>query len=101
MWNDRGYSFLDFGGTYQDILDTIFDACRRFGAEKAMSVIATAIDPCPAVPLTIEALREEILHETGITTTDDDLLFLGKIAEANIMIREASKLLRDACHGRK
>lgn len=99
MRTDTGYSFLFLGGLYQNIVDTTIEACRRFGADRAMSVISTAIYPSSTVPLTLESLRQEILEETGITATDDDISFLGKIAEANMLIREAAKLLNDAHRG--
>ncbi len=96
MRADVGYTFLGLGGLYQVTHEATIMACHRFGTEKVMSVIATAIDPCPVAPLTIEGLRNEILEETGVAVTDDDISFLGKIAEASTLIREATRRLEEA-----
>jgi len=89
------YSFMHLGGLYQGVVDATVEACLRFGAEKAMAVIRVALDPCPPPGLgTMEAMQLEILHETGLDVTDDDMEFLGKLAQAKRLVDDAVKVLK-------
>lgn len=88
------YSFMHLGGLYQGVVDATVEACRRFGADKAMSVIRVALDPCPPPGLdSTEAMQLEILHETGLDVSEDDMAFLGKLAQAKRLVKDAVKTL--------
>ena len=88
-----GYSFLRIGQLQQTLMDIIIEACRRFGAEKAESVISTALydgDKSEMYILT------EVKEETGLSISQDDLEFLGRVARAQQSISEALKILQEA-----
>lgn len=88
------YSFMHLGGLYEGVVGSTIEACRRFGAKRAMAVIRVALDPCPPPGLdSMEAMQLEILHETGLDVTRDDMAFLGKLAQAKHLIDEAVKTL--------
>lgn len=89
------YSFMHLGGLYGGIVDATVEACRRFGAEKAMSVIHVALDPCPPPGLdSMEAMQLEVLNETGLDITEDDMAFLGRLAHAKQLVDDAVKALK-------
>ena len=88
-----GYSFLRIGQLQQTLIDIHIEACRRFGAEKAESVISTALYDGDKSEVYILA---EIKDETGLSVTHDDLVFLGRIVQAQQSISEALKLLQEA-----
>lgn len=89
------YSFMHLGGLYQGVVDATVEACRRFGADKAMSVISTAFyPPGPADSHnSMEAMQLEILQETELDLTEDDMAFLGRLAQAKRLVDDAVKTL--------
>lgn len=88
-----GYTFLNIGQLYQTAFEINTEACRRFGAEKAGSVMATAIYDADK---SAEYILSEIKAETGLIVTPDDLEFLGKVTHARQLISEVLKLLQAA-----
>lgn len=89
------YSFLHVGGLYQAIINATLEASRRFGADKAMNVILTAMYmDRDASKLQI---LDEIRCEAGIEVSDEDLEFLGGLIVANSLVGEAIKALEVVC----
>lgn len=88
---NSGYSFLNIGQLCQTAIEINTEACRRFGAEKAGSVIGTALFDGDK---SMEYLLTEIKDETGISASYDDLAFLGKVVRARQLIIEALELLQ-------
>lgn len=94
------YSFLHLGSLYDATIEAVMEACRRFGAEKAMSVLSVARFEGSGGGLSAEALKLEILNETGVEITDGDVAFLGAVVQAETQMKSATALLREAGHGK-
>lgn len=86
------YSFMHLGGLYDELVNIAMEASCRFHSQKAMTVISIACHAGPTA--TAEAIRHEVYEETGITISDDDLLFLSSVASAHVTIAGVVAALR-------
>lgn len=92
------YSFLKLGGLYDTIVEAMIEACRRFGAEKAHSVISE-FSYWRHQGETFDSIRTAIFDETGLRISADDVHFLTAMDDARAMIVQTEKHLREAFNG--
>lgn len=91
-----GYTFLRIVELQQALIDVMVAACKRFGVKKAKYVISMGG----------YALREGhdiyrfIQFEAGIDITEEDVLFIRTIAEAEDAIKHAINILKEASNGK-
>ena len=92
------YSFMHLGGLYESIVEATIEACRRFGADKAMGIISSAIyEEHNFGSLEFE---EFVSEEYGIELSNEDLDFLAAVVQARQMIEQTTEKIQEACHGR-
>lgn len=96
---DGAYSFLGIGKMYQAAVDATVEACRRFGAEKAESVISEALY-CKHQGDTPQQIKLEVFDETGLKISDDDLQFVFAMGDVRDMVDTTIRHLKEACNGR-
>lgn len=92
------YSLLYIGDLYQLGVDVMTAACKRFGAEKAELIIERAKWESERSN-SIDKIIENTYYETKFKLNSDDIDFLKKIFRAEAIIRQAKKVLKEACDG--
>jgi len=76
-------------------MDAMVAACRRFGAEKAESVVSACEYSLRGKELENETIFY-VRSETGIEINHRDILFVRKLLEAKDAVDYAVKALKDA-----
>ena len=89
------YTFLHMGELYQGTMDVMVAACKRFGAEKAESVISE-IGWGIREEHSDERIIDNVEFETKAKIKPDDIQFMRKMLAAEDAIKYAITTLREA-----
>jgi hypothetical protein len=93
---EQDTSFLGIAHLYRYAVDIINEACKRFGADKAIKVLDSAW--CHLNEFDEKSLGLKIISERGIEPTAGDLMFLKRVIEAEKSIENAKQLFVEALH---